>query len=164
MSAIVETPGNTNVDALVTQVTEVFANGGTLGDLFDYDDRDYEAVYALGHSFYAQARYLDALKAFAFLVMNNPYEKRFVNAYASSLQMLERYDDAIGFYSLASVMDIADPKPTFHTAECLLAKGRIEEATDALNIVIKQCKDPALDALKARAEALLGLLTSHKDA
>lgn len=164
MSTVLDTPSDTNVDALIAQVTDVFANGGMLGDLCDYDEQDYEAVYALGHSFYAQARYLDALKAFAFLVMNNAYEKRFVNAYASSLQMLGRYDDAIGFYSLASVMDIADPKPTFHTAECLLAQGRIEEASEALNIVVKQCKAPTLDALKARAEALLNLLTSHKDA
>lgn len=162
MSVSVETTAEPDVENLIAQITEAFSSGGTLGNLVGYDDQDYEAVYVLGHSFYSQARYMDALKAFAFLVMNNPIEKRFANAYASSLQMLKRYEDAIAFYSLGSIMDIADPRPTFHTAECLIALSRIEEGAEALNIVISQCKSAEQDPLKERATALLDLLTSHK--
>lgn len=149
-------------DVLIADIAEAFANGYTLGDLFNYNDRDYEAIYALGYGLYSQARYLDALKAFALLTMNKPLERRFVNAHASCLQMLNRHEDAIAFYSMASICDITDPRPTYHTAECLIALGRIEEAGDALRIVTEQCKTAGLDALKTRAEALLELLkTPH---
>lgn len=151
-------PPAPDFDAIIARVTESFSSGAMLGDLFEYDDRDYEAVYALGHSFYAQARYSDALKAFGFLVMNNPLERRFVNAYASSLQMQQRHEDAIAFYGLAAMMDIANPGPIFHTAECLIALGRMPEAVDALGIVVSLCEKPDQDGLKTRAQALLDLL------
>lgn len=147
-----------DLDVIIARVTEAFSNGATLGDLIGYDDDDYEAVYALGHSFYAQARYLDALKAFGFLVMNNPLERRFVNSYASCLQMQKRHEDAIAFYGLASMMEISNPGPIFHTAECLIALGRIPEAVDALGIVVDLCEKPDQEALKTRAQALLDLL------
>ena len=149
-----------DVDALVQRVNDHLGGGGILGDLFDYNERDYEAVYALGHGFYAQARYFDALKAFGFLVMNNPLERRYVNAYASCQQMRKQYDDALAFYALATVMDIADPRPVFHSAECLIALGRIDEALDALGIVIAQSEAPQQQALKSRAQALHDLLKS----
>ena len=156
-------PGD-DLEALIASVTQAFSDGATLGDLMGYEERDYEAVYALGHNFYSQARYLDALKAFSFLVMNNPLERRFSNAMASSLQMLKQYDNAIGFYSLASFMDIADPRPTFHTAECMIALKRMDQAVEALEIVIDQSNTPEFEALKTRAEALLGLIKSPQAA
>jgi hypothetical protein len=60
---------------------------------------------------------------------------------------------------MASVMDMADPLPTFHTAECLAALGRLPEAREALEIVIEQATDPAQSALKQRAVGLRDLLS-----
>ncbi|MBS1196637.1 MAG: CesD/SycD/LcrH family type secretion system chaperone [Proteobacteria bacterium] len=158
-----QTIGN-NVEALFEQVGDAVLNGVPLGTIMGYDDKDYEAVYALGHGFYSQARYLDALKAFAFLVIHQPLERRYNNAYASCLQMQKRYEDAIAFYSLATVMDLDDPAPTFHTAECLIALGHLEDAADALSIVVGKCELPEQAALKSRAEALLGLLKAPQTA
>jgi len=145
-------------DALAGQMVDVLSNGGTLGEILDYTERDYEAVYTLGHGFYKNARYLDAAKAFGFLVIHNPYERRFVGAYAGALQMLKRYEDAITYHSLASVMDLSDPVPTFHTAECLMALGQATDAKQALGYVLAQCTLPERAALKGRAQALLELL------
>ena len=150
------------IEAIVERVTDTLFSGGTLGSLIGYDQRDYEAMYTLGHSHYAQGRYADAMKAFSFLVTYNPMERRYVNAFASCLQMEKRYDEAISFYSLTSVMDMTDPRPTFHTAECMIALGRKKEAKDALGIVIEQCKKPEQEALKSRAQALLDLLSCGK--
>lgn len=145
-------------DVLAQQVAELLGNGGTLGDVFGFTETDYEAVYALGHTMYTGGRYLDAVKAFGFLVMHDPYERRFVSAYASALQMLKRYQDAIAYHSMASVMDLSDPVPTFHTAECLMALGMRAEAQQALGFVIAQCNGPERAELKVRAQALLDLL------
>jgi type III secretion system low calcium response chaperone LcrH/SycD len=148
-------------DKIAGQIGELLVNGGTLGDVYGYDERDYEVLYALGHSLYSQGRYADAMKAFGFLVMHNHLERRFAAAYASSLQMIKQYDKAIEFYTLASVMDMSDPVPTFHTAECMMQLGMMDEAKEALGFVVKQGGKPEHAELKQRAQAMLGLLESE---
>ncbi|GAB2734943.1 SycD/LcrH family type III secretion system chaperone BcrH1 [Melaminivora jejuensis] len=157
----------TGPENLGDQIADLLANGGTLGSVFDYEDADYEVLYALGHSLYAQARYHDAMRVFGYLVMCNHMEKRFMNAFASSLQMLGSHKDAIKYYSLASVMDMSDPLPTFHTAECMLAIGMQQEAREALGYVLQQSEAEQYAELRQRAQAMLDLLggdaaaTSH---
>lgn len=147
---------------LAEQITNLLAHGGTLGSVYNYTDEDYELLYSLGHSFYSQGRYLDAVKAFGYLVIHNHLESRFANAYAASLQMIKSYEEALTYYSLVSVMDMSDPAPTFHSAECLLALGRVEEAREALGIVLGQCAEPRHAAMKARAEALRSLIDKEQ--
>lgn len=150
------------LEELAEQVSTLLMNGGTLGDTFDYNEQDYEVLYALGHSLYSQGRYADAMKAFGYLVVHNHLEKRFMNAFASSLQMIKSYEEAIKYYSLASVMDIGDPGPTFHTCECLLALGQTDDARQGLAMVIEQCDShEEYASMKARAEALQGFLESQ---
>lgn len=141
------------------QIADLLSNGGTLGSVFDYSDADYEVLYALGHSLYAQARYQEAMRVFGYLVMHNHMEKRFMEAFASSLQMLKSYKEAVKYYSLASVMDMSDPLPTFHTAECMVALGWRDEAREALGYVLNQSSAPEYAELKQRAQAMLDLLS-----
>lgn len=143
---------------LPKQILDLLTNGATLGSALDYDDTDYEVLYALGHSLYSQARYQEAMRAFGYLVMHNHMEKRFMNAFASSLQMLKSYKDAIKYYSLASVMDMGDPLPTFHTAECFIALGMRDEAREALGYVLSQSTAPEYTELRQRSQAMLDLL------
>lgn len=143
---------------LPDQIVELFSNGGTLGATQDYDDTDYEALYALGHNLYAQSRYQDAVRIFSFLVLQNHLEPRYMNAYASSLQMAGNYLEAIKVYSIASLMDMSDPLPTFHTAECMLALNMVAEAKEALTFVLRQSKAPEYAELKIRALAMQTLL------
>ncbi|MFN9475314.1 SycD/LcrH family type III secretion system chaperone [Acidovorax sp.] len=143
---------------LEEQITELLANGGTLGSVYAYDDTDYEVLYSLGHSLYSQARYEDAMRTFGFLVVHNHMEKRFMNAFAASLQMLKSYKEAIKYYSMASLMDMGDPLPTFHTAECMLALGYRVEAQEALHYVLRQSDAPEYADLKVRAQAMQDLL------
>lgn len=149
---------------LPEQIAALLANGGTLGSVFDFDDTDYEVLYALGHSLYNQARYHDAMRAFGFLVTHNHMEKRYMNAFASSLQMLKSYKDAIKYYSISSLMDMSDPMPTYHTAECMIPLGYITEAKEALQFVLRQSEAPERAELKSRAQAMLDLLNSGKTA
>lgn len=146
---------------LPEQVAELLAAGGTLGSVYEYDDTDYEVLYALGHSLYSQARYEDALRTFGFLVTHNHLEKRFMNAFAASLQMLKSYNEAIKYYSMASLMDMEDPLPTYHTAECMLALGWRTEAREALECVVVQSEEQGLAELHGRAQAMLDLLDTQ---
>ncbi|WP_159910924.1 SycD/LcrH family type III secretion system chaperone [Pantoea sp. 18069] len=147
-----------STDDLPAQVLELLSHGGGLGTIFGYTDDEYEALYALGHNHYSQQRYLDAAKCFGFLVAHKSLEPRFMNAFASCMQMLKRYQEAIQYYSTASVLDLEDPLPTFHTAECFIALEMPEQAREALVLVIAQCRQPQWEALRQRAQALLKLL------
>lgn len=146
---------------LPEQIAELLANGGTLGSVYDYEDTDYEVLYALGHSLYSQTRYQDAMRTFGFLVTHNHLEKRFMNAFAASLQMLKSYKEAIKYYSMASLMDMNDPLPTYHTAECMMALGCAGEAKEALQFVLRQSEAPERAELKSRAQAMLELMSRH---
>lgn len=132
--------------------------GGTLGELRGLTAKEYEAMFLVGHTLYGQKKYQDAEQVFAFLVMNNPYERRFAQALGSAKQMLGQYADAIGYYAIASMMEMTDPVPTFHTAECLAALGKRDDAKDALEIVVKHCQRPQHAQLKQRASAMLEIL------
>lgn len=150
-------------DKLPEQIAELLSHGGTLGSVYNYTAQDYELLYTLGHGLYSQARYEEAMKTFSFLVMHNHLDKRFMNALASSHQMMKNHLEAVKYYSMASLMDMGDPLPTFHTAECFIAMGQTAEAKEALQFVIAQSKTPEKAPLKDRAQALLDLLNGAAD-
>lgn len=140
------------------QVLELLSRGGGLGTIFGYTEDEYEAMYALGHSHYSQQRYLDAAMCFSFLMAHQSLERRFITAFAACMQMLKHYQDAIQYYSMASLLDLQDPLPTFHTAECFIALELPEQAGEALALVVAQCQSPHWQTLRQRAQALLELL------
>lgn len=142
------------------QILDLLNDGMSLGSYFEFTDSEYEAVYALGHSLYIQEQYLAASKYFSFLVAHIQTEKRYVNALASSLQMLGRYEEAIQYYCMASVMDIEDPLTTFHTAECFIALQQYTSAEEALNLILQQAKQPQWSQLRERSQALLTAITA----
>ena len=148
-------------EAYLAHAAAHLESGGTFGDLNGFEARDYEAMYTVAHGMYVQERYQDAQKLFGFLVACNPFDRRFPQALASSLQMTGEFEKAIEYYSMASVMDIKDPVPTFHTAECLAALGRVAEAREALEIVIEQSTAPALEGIRKRATGLRELLSAR---
>ncbi len=147
-------------ETLAEQVTRLLAAGGTLGSIYDYTEHDCEVMYTLGHGLYAQGRFADAVKVFGFLAMHNHLERRYMNAFAASLQMVGSHEEAIKFYTLASIMDATDPVPTFHTCECLIALGMKDNAIEGLQMVVAQCRSEAQRPLGERAAALIKLLES----
>lgn len=148
-------------DNLWAQINQHLTQGGTLGDLRGFTAKEYEAMFLVGHTLYGQGKYSDAEQVFAFLVMNNPYDRRFAQALGSAKQMLGQYADAIGYYSLASMFEMTDPVPTFHTAECLAALGQADDAQDALRTVVTHCKKPEHETLKRRASAMLQIMQAN---
>lgn len=144
---------------MLADVMELLGSGGVLGDVSGLDGRDYEAVYTLGHNFYAQGKYQEAMRIFSFLVMHNHMERRFVNAFASSLQMVGGYKDAINYYGIAYAMDPRDSAPTFHSCECLISMGMKAQAKEGLGMIIQRCTAPEQSEIRERSRALLALLS-----
>jgi len=145
-------------DEMLRRTIDELLAGRTLGSLQGIGKDHVEGLYAVAHGLYQRERYDDARKIFMYLMVLDHYDTRFMLGLASCLQMLQQYDKAIEYFSMASLFRLDDPRPTFHTAECLLAQGRIDEAHEALMIVTLECDEPRHQVLKQRARAMLDLL------
>ena len=146
-------------DAFAQDMLDRWTSGGTLAQAMDISPQECEALYAYGHSLYAQGKYEDAFKIFARLVAYDHLDPRYQMALASAMQMTRRYEEALQQYVIATVMLIDDPAPVYHSAECLIALGRLEEARASLALIVDDmCPPGEHDTIRARAQALLTLL------
>lgn len=150
-----------DTDALI----RMLAGGGNLGTLMGLTHDELEGLYAMGLGYYGQARYADAMKVFSRLVTYSHAEPRYLNALASAHQMLGHHERAIHYWGVSQLLDSSDPAPTFHTAHSLLALGHVDDALDALDLVLRQCQRQQSHAnLAVRAETLRALVRSKASA
>lgn len=133
--------------------------GEVLANILGHSPDSLEALYALGHNFYTHKQYDEAMRVFAFLLSNNHMDRRFFKGMAACLHMQRRYEDAAKYYGAASLLDLSDPEPVVHAAECFLALSRTKEAMQALEVAKQQTtgKDRYL-ALHARVQTILELI------
>lgn len=156
------TPELTDAQALaqIGEMQEWLAAGGSVGDAVNISQEQREALYQFGYDFYAQARYAEAFKIFALLVVYEHLNDRYLMALAGAAQMLGRYEDALLHYSTATMLLLDDPRPIFHSAECLLALNQTDLACETLRLAIEVAEDSEIhEAVKTRADALLSTLT-----
>ncbi|HIF5836376.1 TPA: SycD/LcrH family type III secretion system chaperone VcrH [Vibrio parahaemolyticus] len=102
--------------------------GGTLKMLHDVSADTIEHIYAVGYNFFQSGKIEQAAKVFQLLSMLDHYQARFFIGLGAARQELGEYLQAIDAYSYAALMDINDPRPPFHSAECHL---KLEQLTEA---------------------------------
>ena len=139
--------------------------GHPLGPLLGSSIESREALYRLGYRLYGQAKYEDAQRLFAILLMHNHYERRYYLAYGACTQMLKRHADALRYYSVAAQLDLTDPQPAIHMAECFLALGQRKDARGCLDHGLVQARYHEEHRRHVpRLEALLALLDRAEQA
>jgi type III secretion system low calcium response chaperone LcrH/SycD len=148
---------------IALQINDLLMAGGTVGDTLNYTAQDYEALYCVGHGYYQEARYQDAYQVFSFLVIHNHLELRFILAFASSLQMLESWTEAIHYYSMAIAMDMLNPQPMLHVCECLIGLERFAQAREGLLLVLARSQQMDLEKMMQKAQALLEFVGDRCD-
>ncbi|EIJ0966300.1 SycD/LcrH family type III secretion system chaperone VcrH [Vibrio parahaemolyticus] len=102
--------------------------GGTLKMLHDVSADTIEHIYAVGYNFFQSGKIEQAAKIFQLLSMLDHYQARFFIGLGAARQELGEYLQAIDAYSYAALVDINDPRPPFHSAECHL---KLEQLTEA---------------------------------
>ncbi|EXJ28807.1 TPA: SycD/LcrH family type III secretion system chaperone VcrH [Vibrio parahaemolyticus] len=102
--------------------------GGTLKMLHDVSADTIEHIYAVGYNFFLSGKIEQAAKVFQLLSMLDHYQARFFIGLGAARQELGEYLQAIDAYSYAALVDINDPRPPFHSAECHL---KLEQLTEA---------------------------------
>lgn len=120
------------------------------------DDNDMEALYAVTYNVYQSGKYVDAVKLFGVLSVLDPTDYRFVFGGASSLQMMGEYLMAGMYFQLAAGLDMENPAPMLHSAECFLALKDKEGAKAALRQTVERAGDNAEYApVRQKAEVML---------
>ncbi|MBS9865786.1 SycD/LcrH family type III secretion system chaperone VcrH [Vibrio alginolyticus] len=102
--------------------------GGTLKMLHDVSQDTIEHIYAVGYNFFQSGKIEQAAKVFQLLSMLDHYQARFFIGLGATRQELGEYLQAIDAYSYAALVDVNDPRPPFHSAECHL---KLEQLTEA---------------------------------
>jgi type III secretion system low calcium response chaperone LcrH/SycD len=138
---------------------QLMSSGMTLGAMGGQTKASQSARYVEAHGLYTQGKYAQALPLFRVLYINDHLDMRFAMGLAGCLQMLQRYGEAARYYGAASVLDLTDPTPVIHLAECLLGASRRKEAIEALKFAEGQARGEARYAAEAaRVQALLELV------
>jgi type III secretion system low calcium response chaperone LcrH/SycD len=118
--------------------------------------REQEVLYIAAHGYYTQRRYRDATIIFLRLANENKAEPRYFKGIAACYQMQGDHANAASYYAYAYILNVKDPSPLCHIAQCLRALGHLEEAREAFQSFIDESETvPACRTLRNHAiEAL----------
>ncbi|WP_318429400.1 SycD/LcrH family type III secretion system chaperone [Photobacterium leiognathi] len=125
------TTQNVATDPSQMQAEELLSfleEGGTLKMLHDVSADTIEHIYAVGYQFFQSGKIEQAAKVFQLLSMLDHYQARFFIGLGAARQELGEYQQAIDAYSYAALVNVNDPRPPFHSAECHLKLKQLTEA------------------------------------
>ena len=104
-------------------VKSLAMDGSTLKQLKGVTNDELEAVYSLAFGYYRTGKFDEALKLFQFLVLFDHLNAKFWFGLGAVQQATKNYQDAVASYGYCSFLNLENPKPQLHAAECFLALG-----------------------------------------
>ena len=137
----------------IAEAAKAFANGATMKEVRGITNDELEAVYSLGFGYYNTGKFEDAQKLFEFLVLFDHLSTKYWFALGAVQQAQKEYQKAISSYSYSSFLDLENPKPQFHAAECFLAMGDRRNAASALFALEEFCPKDTDIGREYRAKA-----------
>ena len=114
-------------------------DGATLKEVKGITNDELEAVYSLGFGYYRTGKFDEAEKLFQFLVLFDHLSSKYWFALGAVQQAQKDYEKAIASYGYSSFLDLENPKPQFHAAECCLALGDKANAASAIMALEHYC-------------------------
>ena len=124
----------------IAEAAKAFAqDGATMKELKGITNAELEAVYSLAFGYYQTGKYDEAAKLFQFLVLFDHLNAKFWMGMGAVQQVKKDFKGAIASYAYASFLDLENPKPQLHAAECYLAMGDKENALSALAALEEYC-------------------------
>ena len=140
-----KTQGRTSIKDSAKKMSETFTplltKGVPLYITRGLTKEDLDALYIIAYNLYSEKKYQEAVQIFETIAFYNHFDRRGWMGTAACYQMLGRYSDAIISYSSASLIDVQDPLPIFHSVECYIALKRYPEALSALEAILTLTKN-----------------------
>ena len=126
-------------EAAIKEAAQKFLGGSTIKEVKGVTNDELEAVYSLGFGYYSTGKFEDAQKLFEFLVLFDHLSTKYWFALGAVQQARKDYRKAIASYGYSSFLDLENPKPQFHAAECYLALGDKANAASAIMALEQYC-------------------------
>ena len=134
-------------------VKALVENGSTLKQLKGVSNGELEAVYSLAFGYYRTGKYDDAHKLFQFLVLFDHLNPKFWFGLGATQQAMKDYVGAVSSYGYCSFLNLDNPKPQLHAAECFLAIGDKRNAASSLEALNEYCPKDTDIGREYRAKA-----------
>jgi len=133
---------------------------GNMPSNFTWTEAEENGLYSMAYGYYEQRRYADALQLFFILAWGKKSESRYFKGIAACYQMMGRYAEAITFFNYVYVLNLRDPTPLYHMAQCVQGMGDIYRTKQTFSAFIEHsaaissCKD-----MRAHAQQVLTMLS-----
>ena len=125
--------------AEIEQASKKFLDGATIKELKGITNDEMEAVYSLAFNYYRTGKFDDAEKLFNFLALFDHLNQKYWMGVGAVRQVKKNFKGAVEAYGYASFLDLDNPKPQLHSAECFLAMGDKRNAASALEALDRFC-------------------------
>lgn len=137
----------------------VLFHGLTPAQLAGISDTQLEAIHGLALEDLAATRFDAALDRLAFLVQQDPWERRYQVGLAHALQALGQWEAAGRFFAEALLTDATDALCAYRAGECLGALGDLAAAREAFETAlalswIRPEQVPVREAARQRLDQL----------
>ena len=134
-------------------VRALIDKGSTLKQLKGVSNSELEAVYSLAFGYYRTGKYDEASKLFQFLVLFDHLNAKFWFGLGAVQQAMKDYQGAVASYGYCSFLNLENPKPQLHAAECFLALGDKRNAASSLEALNEYCPQDTDVGREYRARA-----------
>ena len=126
-------------EAQITESAKKFTEGATIKELRGISNNELEAVYSLAFNYYRTGKFDEAEKLFNFLALFDHLNPKFWMGVGAVRQVKKDFSGAVQAYGYASFLDLSNPKPQLHAAECFLAMGDKRNAASSLEALDQYC-------------------------
>ena len=139
---------------MIAKAAEAFIkDGATMKQLKGISNEELEAVYSLAFGYYRTGRFEDAFKLFQFLVLFDHLNAKYWFGLGAVQQAMKDFGNAVVSYGYSSFLNLKNPKPQFHAAECFLALGDKANALSSLAALEEFCPTDTDIGREYRAKA-----------
>ncbi len=154
-----EHPFPEDLDAYLEDfIPNTLLKSDTLQIAFGVTNEEMEVLYKEAYTFYTKEDFTEATTEFRYLVILDPFTKKYWLGLAACLQVQEFYEKALHSYAMAALLDGEDPYPHFYAYQCYEKSGNQEDAQKALQLAYERTEGRALFvSLRQQIEPLLAL-------
>src|SRR5262249_49793934 len=110
----------------------------TLQQAFGVSTYEMEQIYSEAYLDYENDNYRESTTAFRWLVLLNPFHKKYWMELAAIFQLLEKYEKALHAYAISALLESSNPYPHFHAFECYESLNNKEDAEKALELAYQR--------------------------
>ena len=128
-----------DTEKLAEGIKSLVKDNATLKQAKGVTNGELEAVYSLAFGYYRTGKYDEALKLFQFLVLFDHLNAKFWFGLGATQQAIKDYQGAVASYGYCSFLNLENPKPQYHAAECFLAIGDKRNAASSLEALNEYC-------------------------